>query len=74
VKLVLGRLPDETFWVEITEELVAQYQRLEELCSRLERPGARIYDLLLGLPLNQAQWVDRLDEAARLLEAELTAR
>jgi hypothetical protein len=54
VKLVLGRLPDETFWVEIAEELVAQYQRLEELCSRLERPGARICDLLLGLPLNQA--------------------
>jgi hypothetical protein len=39
---------DETFRVEVMDKLVAKFWRLEELCSRLERPSARIYDLLLG--------------------------
>jgi hypothetical protein len=34
--LVLGRLLDETFRVEVMDELVAKFWRLEELCSRLE--------------------------------------
>jgi hypothetical protein len=34
------------------EELVAEFWRLEELCSRLESLGTRIYDLLLGPPLS----------------------
>jgi hypothetical protein len=54
VKLVLGHSPDETLQVEDMDELVAEFQRLEELFSRLERPGTRIYDLVLGLPLGQA--------------------
>jgi hypothetical protein len=54
VELVLGCLPDETFLVEITDELVAQFRKLEELCSRLERPSVMIYDLLLILPPDQA--------------------
>jgi hypothetical protein len=33
VKLVLGRSPNETFWVEIMDELVAKFRRLEKLCS-----------------------------------------
>jgi hypothetical protein len=54
-------------------ELVAQFWWLEEPCSWLKRPSARICDLLLGPPPNQARWADRLDEAVGRLEAELTA-
>jgi hypothetical protein len=54
-------------------ELVAKFQRQEELCSQLEEPGARIYYMLLGPPPSQAGWADRLAEAARWLEAELPA-
>jgi hypothetical protein len=54
VESALRRWPAETFWVEVAGELVAEFQRLEEWCSRLEQPGARIYDLLLGPPLDQA--------------------
>jgi hypothetical protein len=49
-ELVLGRSPDETFQVEITDELVAQFRKLEELCSWLERPSVRICDMLLRPP------------------------
>jgi hypothetical protein len=54
VELVLGCSPNETFWVEIADELVAQFWKLEELWSRLEWPSVRIYDLLLGPPSDQA--------------------
>jgi hypothetical protein len=50
-------------------ELVAKFQRLEEPCSRLEHPGIRICDLLLGPPLGQGRWVDHLGEAVRCLGA-----
>jgi hypothetical protein len=50
---VLVRSPYETFWVEAVGELFAEFRRLEEMCSWLKRPGVRIYDLLLGVPLNQ---------------------
>jgi hypothetical protein len=73
VALVLGCSPDETFRVEIMDEVVAQFQKLEELCLGRERPGTRICDLLQGPPPDQARWADRLDEAVRRLEAELTA-
>jgi hypothetical protein len=72
VELVLGRSPNETSQVEVTNELVAKFQRQEELCSQLQGPGVRIYDLLLGLTPSQDQWADRLAEAAGRLEAELT--
>jgi hypothetical protein len=74
VDLVLGHSPNETFWVEVMNELVAKFLRLEELSSRLEGPGRRIYDMLLGPPPSQARWADRLAEAAERLEAELSAR
>jgi hypothetical protein len=61
---VLERSPDETFWVEVVGKLVAEFLRLQEQCSRLERPDMRIYDLLLGFLLCQAQWANRLTEAA----------
>jgi hypothetical protein len=53
-ELVLGRSPNETFRVEIVDELVAQFWKLEELCSQLEWPGVKICDLLLGPPPDQA--------------------
>jgi hypothetical protein len=59
--------------VEVVGELVAEFQRPEELRSRLERPDARIRGLLLGPPLGQAQWGDCLDEATRQLGAKLVA-
>jgi hypothetical protein len=54
MELVLGSSRNERFWLEIMDELVVEFRRLEELCSRLERLGARICDLLLGLSLGQA--------------------
>jgi hypothetical protein len=54
VEFVLGRSPNEIFWVEIVEVLVAKFRRLEELCSRLEQPSSRICDLHLGPSLDQA--------------------
>jgi hypothetical protein len=56
------------------EELVAKFRRLEEMCSWLERPNARICDLLLGPPLYQARCADYLDEAVGRLQEELVAR
>jgi hypothetical protein len=73
-ELVLGRSPNETSWVEVMNELVAKFWRWEELCSRLEGLGVRIYDLLLGRPPNQARWADHLAEAAGWLEVKLTTR
>jgi hypothetical protein len=70
-ELVLGCSPNEIFRVEVMDELVAEFQRLDELCSRLERPSVRICDLLLGMPLGQAWWADSLGEAARWLGLEL---
>jgi hypothetical protein len=60
--------------VEVTNELVAKFQRQEELCSCLEGSGMRICDLLFGLPPSQARWADHLAEDARWLEVELTGR
>jgi hypothetical protein len=71
---VLGRSPAETSRVEVMEELVAKFWRLEEMCSWLEQPNARICDLLLGPPLNQARCADYLDEAVGQLQEELVAR
>jgi hypothetical protein len=65
VEFALGRSPDETFRVEVVDELVAEFRKLEERFSRFEWPGTRIYDLLLGPPSGQARLADHLDEAAR---------
>jgi hypothetical protein len=55
-------------------ELVAEFQRLEERCSLLERLTIRICDLLLGPPPSWVRLADRLDEAAGQLSVELAAR
>jgi hypothetical protein len=33
VEFTLGRSPNETFWVEVVDELVAEFWKLEEWCS-----------------------------------------
>jgi hypothetical protein len=73
LELVLRHSPDETFWVEVMGELVVVIQRLEEQRSQLERPGSRIYDLLLGLPTGRVWLDDHLDKATGQLGAELVA-
>jgi hypothetical protein len=47
VGLVLVRSPNETFRVEVTDDLVAQFWRLAELYSWHEGPDVRICDLQL---------------------------
>jgi hypothetical protein len=74
VESMLGRSPGETFRVEVVGEQVDEFWRLDERCSWLERPGARIYDLLLGPPPNRARLANHLDEGARQLGVELAAR
>jgi hypothetical protein len=73
-ELVLGHSLDKTFQVEVVDELVVVFQRLDKLFLRLEHPGMRICALLLGPPLSQARWANRLDEVDGRLEAELGAR
>jgi hypothetical protein len=63
VESVLGRSPDETFPVEVVGELVTEFQWLEKRRSWLKQPSARICDLLLGLPPDQASLANHLDEA-----------
>jgi hypothetical protein len=70
---VLGRSPDEIFHIEVVGELVAEFQRLEERCLRLERPATRICDLLLGPPHGRARLARRLDVTIGQLRAELAA-
>jgi hypothetical protein len=74
VELVLGRSSGETCWVEVMNELTANFQMLEEYCSRLKGPGARICGQLLRPPTSQAQWADHVDEATGRHEVELAER
>jgi hypothetical protein len=69
----LGWLPNKTFLVEVLDVVVAEFRKHEEQRSRLEWPGARIFDLLLGLASGPARLADLLDKAARQLGVELTA-
>jgi hypothetical protein len=64
VESVLERSPNEIFHMEVVDELVSKFQRLEERLSRLEWTAMRICDLLLGPPPGQVRLVNRLDEAA----------
>jgi hypothetical protein len=54
VESVLGCSPGKTFWVNVVGELVVEFRKLEELCSRPERLGMRICDLILGPPFGRA--------------------
>jgi hypothetical protein len=74
VESALGRSPDEIFRVGVVGEMVVEFKRLEEWCSRLERPAVRICDLLLGPPPGWAQLADRQNEVTRKLRVVLAAR
>jgi hypothetical protein len=50
-----------------------KFQKMEDRCSRLERPTMRIYDLLLGPPAGRARLADHLDEVVGQLRVELVA-
>jgi hypothetical protein len=63
-EFTLGRSPNETFQVEVVDELLAEFWRQEERRSCLERPSMRVCDMLLGPPSDQARLADRLEEAA----------
>jgi hypothetical protein len=73
-EFVLGRSPNETFWVEIVDELIAKFWRQEEWRSCFERPGARVYDLILGPPSNWARLMNQMEEATDRLGTEQAAR
>jgi hypothetical protein len=74
VESALGRSPDEIFRVGVVGEMVVEFKRLEEWCSRLERPAVRICDLLLGPPPGWAQLADCQNEVTRKLRVVLAAR
>jgi hypothetical protein len=71
---VLRRSPSDTSHAEVVGELAAEFCKVEDWRPRLERPTARICDLLLGPLPGQAQLVDRLDEVAGQLRVELATR
>jgi hypothetical protein len=57
--------------VEVVGKLVAEFWKLEDQRLWLERPGVRIYILLLGPLPSWARLADHLAEATRQLGAEL---
>jgi hypothetical protein len=62
---VLRRSPDNTARAVVVGELVTKFQKVEDRCSWLEWPTARIYDLPLGPPPGRAWLADHLSEAVR---------
>jgi hypothetical protein len=70
----LGRSPNETFRVGVVNELATKFQKQEERHLRLERPGMRVYELILGPPSNRARLADRLEEVTGWLGVEQVAR
>jgi hypothetical protein len=74
VELMLGNSPNESFLVGIVDELAAKIWKQEEWCSRLEWPGTRVCDLILGLPSDRARLVGQLEELNRWLRVEQAAR
>jgi hypothetical protein len=57
-EFALGCSPNETFQVEVVDELIAEFQKQEEWRSRLERPGARAYDLIMAPPSGRGRLAD----------------
>jgi hypothetical protein len=60
--------------VEVVEERVAKFQKLEEQRSWQEKPSVWICDLLLGPSSGQTWLADYLDKATGQLGAKLAAR
>jgi hypothetical protein len=73
MELVLGHSPSGTVCMDVVDEFATKFQKMEDRRSWLERPAARIYDLLLGPPTCQARLADHLDEATGQLRVELAA-
>jgi hypothetical protein len=74
VELVLGHSPNNVAHAEVVGELVAELHRVEGHRVKLERPTAKICDLLLGPPPGRAWLADHLEEAVGHLRVELGAR
>jgi hypothetical protein len=55
VEFTLGHSPNDAFQLEFVDKLIAEFQKQEERRSRLERPGARVSDLILRSPYGQAR-------------------
>jgi hypothetical protein len=72
-EFALVRLPDETFRVEVADDLVAKFRKLDERRSWYEQHGVRFYDLLHGPPSCWAQLAGRLDKAVEQLGVEQAA-
>jgi hypothetical protein len=70
---VLGRSPNNIPRVEVVGELVAKMHRVEGCHSKLERPSAKIRELLLRPSLGRAWQADHLEEAVRHPRVELDA-
>jgi hypothetical protein len=70
-EFTLVRSPNETFQVEVVDELVAKFQKLDERRSWYEQPSMRIYDLLIGPPSSWSRLAGRLDKAIEQLGVEL---
>jgi hypothetical protein len=68
VEFMLGSLPDKTFQVEVVDELVVEFRKVEE------RLGERICDLLLRLPFILARLANHVDEATGQRGVELAAQ
>jgi hypothetical protein len=54
--------PTEALWVDIVDELVAEFQKQEQQCLCLEKSGVRVCDLILGPPSNWVRLADQLVE------------
>jgi hypothetical protein len=74
MEFALGRLPNDTFQVEALDELIAKVRRQEEWQLCLERPGARVCDLIHGPPSGRARLANCMEEAAGQLGVEQAAR
>jgi hypothetical protein len=53
-EVMLGLSRKKAFRVEDVDELVAEFQKQEEWQLRLERPDAKVCDLILGPPSGRA--------------------
>jgi hypothetical protein len=60
-KFELGRSRNETFRAEVVDDLVAKFWRQDEWSACLERPRARVCDLILGAASDRAQLDEQLD-------------
>jgi hypothetical protein len=73
-EFVFGCLRTEELQVEVADELVSEFRKLEEWQSRFEKPDVRVCNLILGSPFGQARLVNHLEEATIRLGAEDAAR